>query len=108
MSRSGPHFRPSTSECVEDKVRSVEDWVLRHEQWSSDAYDRQHQDDAMRDRSIAALEAGQETARAERVDIYTKIGQLRIRLSVLLAGASLLGGVVAAIATALLTKALGG
>ncbi len=95
-----PPFRPSDSVETPVRLNRLETWATRHEEWA-----RQHTDaaaDEARDlaRRIASLESW-------KVEAYSAIGQIKVRLTFVMMIVAGVSGVVASVLTAILMKVLG-
>lgn len=96
---SPPPFRPSDSAETPVRLNRLETWATRHEEWA-----RQHTDAAAEEakdlsRRLSALESW-------KVEAYSAIGQIKVRLTFVMLIVSGVTGIVASVITAVLTRAL--
>lgn len=94
-----PPFRPSDSAETPVRLSRLETWATRHEEWARQHTDAAQDEARAIERRIAALESW-------KVEAYSAIGQIKVRLTFVMLIVAGVSGIVSSVLTAVLSRAL--
>lgn len=95
-----PKFTPPDGDNDETKIRRLEDWAVRHDEWSRQG---ESQLDVIMDAIIKRLDVVERDLK----DLLLSMATLKARLGIILVIAGAVGGVAGTVIATLIAKSLG-